>query len=82
MQARAQSARRGARVLSVEDLIFMIRHDRPKVNRLRTYLSWKDVRKKVKESDHQDEAPEIETIEEPSTGESYPFHSGHNTAEE
>jgi transcription initiation protein SPT3 len=36
--------------MSPEDLIFLIRHDRPKVNRLRTYLSWKDVRKNVKDS--------------------------------
>lgn len=28
----------------------MIRHDRAKVNRLRTYLSWKDVRKHAKDS--------------------------------
>lgn len=36
--------------MTAEDLIFLIRHDRPKVNRLRTYLSWKDVRKNVKDS--------------------------------
>ena len=59
---------RGARFLAVEDLIFLIRHDRAKVNRLRTYLSWKDVRKKVKESEA-DETPEMDTTEEPSTGE-------------
>lgn len=41
--------RRGARYLSAEDLIFLIRHDRGKVNRLRTYLSWKDVRKHAKD---------------------------------
>lgn len=43
--------RRGSRFLSAEDLIFLIRHDRPKVNRLRTFLSWKDVRKNVKDKD-------------------------------
>lgn len=31
-------------------MIFLIRHDAPKVNRLRTYLSWKDIRKNAKES--------------------------------
>ncbi|KAG0251477.1 Transcription initiation protein spt3 [Actinomortierella ambigua] len=36
--------------MSAEDLIFLIRHDRSKVNRLRTYLSWKEVRKNVKDS--------------------------------
>lgn len=30
--------------------MFILRHDRDKVNRLRTYLSWKDVRKTAKES--------------------------------
>ncbi|KAJ7591497.1 TFIID-domain-containing protein [Mycena floridula] len=50
VQARALSVRRGARYLSAEDLIFLIRHDRGKVNRLRTYLSWKDVRKHAKDS--------------------------------
>lgn len=44
------ATRRGARYLSAEDLIFLIRHDRGKVNRLRTYLSWKDVRKHAKDS--------------------------------
>ena len=29
----------------------MIRDDRGKVNRLRTYLSWKDVRKRAKEDE-------------------------------
>lgn len=50
VQARALATRRGARYLSAEDLIFLIRHDRSKVNRLRTYLSWKDVRKHAKDS--------------------------------
>jgi len=30
--------------------MFLIRHDRSKVNRLRTYLSWKDVGKHAKGS--------------------------------
>ncbi|KAF7789394.1 hypothetical protein EIP86_000338 [Pleurotus ostreatoroseus] len=50
LQARSLASRRGARYLSAEDLIFLIRHDRAKVNRLRTYLSWKDVRKHAKDS--------------------------------
>ncbi|KAG0043900.1 Transcription initiation protein spt3 [Gryganskiella cystojenkinii] len=49
-QAAQQARKRGSRFMSAEDLIFLIRHDRPKVNRLRTYLSWKDVRKNVKDS--------------------------------
>lgn len=31
--------------------MFQIRHDKPKVSRLKTFLSWKDVRKNVKDSD-------------------------------
>ncbi|KAJ8087097.1 Transcription initiation protein spt3 [Marasmius tenuissimus] len=50
VQAKALATRRGARYLSAEDLIFLIRHDRGKVNRLRTYLSWKDIRKHAKDS--------------------------------
>ncbi|KAH8096662.1 TFIID-18kDa-domain-containing protein [Cristinia sonorae] len=50
LQARALASKRGARFLSAEDLIFLIRHDRAKVNRLRTYLSWKDVRKHAKDN--------------------------------
>ena len=50
LQARALANRRGARNISSDDLIFLIRHDRAKVNRLRTYLSWKDVRKHAKDS--------------------------------
>lgn len=50
VQARALANKRNARYLSAEDLIFLIRHDRAKVNRLRTYLSWKEVRKHAKDS--------------------------------
>jgi transcription initiation protein SPT3 len=48
-RARLLTHLRSSRFLSAEDLIFLIREDRSKVNRLRTYLSWKDVRKKAKE---------------------------------
>lgn len=50
-RARLLTHLRSSRALSAEDLIFLIREDRGKVNRLRTYLSWKDVRKKAKEDD-------------------------------
>jgi transcription initiation protein SPT3 len=43
--------RRGSRSITIGDLIFQIRHDRAKVSRLKTFLSWKDVRKNVKDSD-------------------------------
>jgi transcription initiation protein SPT3 len=40
--------------MSTEDLVFLIRHDTAKVNRLKEFLSWKDVRKNVKNSDDAD----------------------------
>ncbi|KAG4105239.1 TFIID-18kDa-domain-containing protein [Neocallimastix lanati (nom. inval.)] len=46
-----QLNKRGSRYLTVEDLIFLVRRDPQKVNRLRTYLSWKDIRKNVKDKD-------------------------------
>ncbi|KAJ8456507.1 hypothetical protein ONZ45_g11863 [Pleurotus djamor] len=64
VQARSLALRRGARWLTAEDLIFLIRHDRGKVNRLRTYLSWKDVRKHAKDSGGDGGAVEVETLEE------------------
>ena len=65
VQARALATRRNARYLSAEDLIFLIRHDRGKVNRLRTYLSWKDVRKHAKDSGGDGGAGvEVETLED------------------
>lgn len=48
-RARLLTHIRSSRYLSSEDLIFLIRNDRGKVNRLRTYLTWKDVRKRAKE---------------------------------
>lgn len=49
MQARSISLLRHSRTMSPEDFIFLVRYDRAKVNRLRTYLSWKEVRKNAKE---------------------------------
>lgn len=45
------AARRGSRSISVNDLFFLIRHDKAKLSRLVTFLSWKDVRKTAKDSD-------------------------------
>ncbi|GFZ44794.1 Protein SPT3 [Saitozyma sp. JCM 24511] len=50
-RARLLTHLRSSRYLSAEDLIFLIRDDRGKVNRLRTYLSWKDVRKRAKDDE-------------------------------
>ncbi|OJJ87568.1 transcriptional regulator SPT3 [Aspergillus glaucus CBS 516.65] len=51
IRSTALATRRGVRSISTDDLIFLIRHDKAKVSRLRTFLSWKDVRKNVKDSD-------------------------------
>jgi len=59
-RARLLTHLRSSRYLSAEDLIFLIREDRSKVNRLRTYLSWKDVRKKAKEDDAGPGAGDVE----------------------
>lgn len=50
------ASRRGSKSIGINDLIFQIRHDQAKVSRLRTFLSWKDVRKNVKDSDDKAEA--------------------------
>ncbi|KAG2179454.1 hypothetical protein INT44_006300 [Umbelopsis vinacea] len=50
IQAAAMAAKRNSRSMNAEDLIFLMRHDRAKVNRLRSFLSWKDVRKNAKET--------------------------------
>ena len=74
VQARNLASRRGARYLSAEDLIFLIRHDRAKVNRLRTYLSWKDVRRHAKDSGGDGAAGmEVETLEDGADGEPSPL---------
>ncbi|EGW33696.1 uncharacterized protein SPAPADRAFT_59065 [Spathaspora passalidarum NRRL Y-27907] len=51
MQATKTASSRGSKSIAPEDVIFMIRHDKAKVNRLRTYLSWKDVRKNAKDQE-------------------------------
>lgn len=45
--------------ITTDDLIFLIRHDVAKVARLRTFLSWKDVRKNVKDSDDNGKEAEL-----------------------
>jgi len=63
-RATALAARRGVRSINTDDLIFLIRHDRAKVSRLRTFLSWKDVRKSAKESEDKAGANGNEAIDE------------------
>ncbi|KAI5295327.1 Transcription initiation protein spt3 [Ascosphaera acerosa] len=51
VRSTALAARRGVRSISTDDLIFLIRHDKAKVSRLKTFLAWKDLRKNVKDSE-------------------------------
>ncbi|KAK1998683.1 TFIID-18kDa-domain-containing protein [Colletotrichum falcatum] len=62
------AARRGARAITINDLIFQIRHDQAKVSRLRTFLSWKDVRKNVKDSDDKGGEADLGAGEDPVGG--------------
>ncbi|KAJ3944355.1 Transcription initiation protein spt3 [Colletotrichum fioriniae] len=62
------AARRGSRAITINDLIFQIRHDQAKVSRLRTFLSWKDVRKNVKDSDDKGGEADLGAGEDPSGG--------------
>ncbi len=45
------ATRRGSRTIAHADLFFLIRHDKAKTARLKTFLSWKDVRKTARDSD-------------------------------
>ncbi|KAK4126560.1 TFIID-18kDa-domain-containing protein [Parathielavia appendiculata] len=62
------AARRGSRSITINDLIFQIRDDAPKVSRLRTFLSWKDVRKNVKDSDDKGGDADLGAGEDPVGG--------------
>lgn len=62
------AARRGSRSITINDLIFQIRDDAPKVSRLRTFLSWKDVRKNVKDSEDKGGEADIGAAEDPAMG--------------
>jgi hypothetical protein len=62
------AARRGSRAITINDLIFQIRDDAPKVSRLRTFLSWKDVRKNVKDSDDKGGEADLGAGEDPVGG--------------
>ncbi|KAJ4300219.1 Transcription initiation protein spt3 [Collariella sp. IMI 366227] len=62
------AARRGSRAITINDLIFQIRDDAPKVSRLRSFLSWKDVRKNVKDSDDKGGEADLGVGEDPVGG--------------
>ena len=50
-RATAMAQRRNSRSISLNDVFFQIRHDRAKTQRLKTFLSWKDVRKSARDED-------------------------------
>ncbi|KAL6940694.1 Transcription initiation protein spt3 [Hanseniaspora vineae] len=52
MRSTTTAHARGSKNIMPEDVIFLMRHDKAKVNRLRTYLSWKDLRKNAKDQDN------------------------------
>lgn len=63
------ASRRGSRSISTNDLFFLIRHDKAKVSRLSTFLSWKDVRKTAKDSDDKGgDAADIGAVDDPLGG--------------
>ncbi|KAM0431954.1 hypothetical protein ACHAPT_005209 [Fusarium lateritium] len=62
------ASRRGSKSIAINDLIFQIRHDQAKVSRLRTFLSWKDVRKNVKDSDDKGADADIAAGDDPVGG--------------
>ncbi|ORZ32244.1 transcription initiation factor IID, 18kD subunit-domain-containing protein [Catenaria anguillulae PL171] len=55
--AAAIAKRRGGKTISVDDVVFLVRYDRSRVNRLKDYLGWKDVRKKANTDDKDDMDP-------------------------
>ena len=58
-QCQDQAIRRGVRTIAVNDLFFLIRKDIAKTDRLKNFLSWKDVRKSAKDSDDKGDAGDI-----------------------
>ena len=51
LQATKTAQMRNSKSILTEDVNFIIRHDKAKVNRLRTYLLWKELRKNAKDQD-------------------------------
>ncbi|VUC25593.1 unnamed protein product [Clonostachys rosea] len=52
--ARDLAHRRGAALFSNNDVIFQIRHDDARVERIRAFLTWKSIRKKAKNEDEKE----------------------------
>ncbi len=52
--------KRNSRIIQAQDLIFAFKENIEKVSRLREFLSWKDVRKNIKDSSYDDIDAEVE----------------------
>ncbi|GAA6059418.1 hypothetical protein JCM10212_003650 [Sporobolomyces blumeae] len=67
VEARLVASRRHSKQIQPEDVLFPLRTDPAKLERVKTYLSWKDVRKKTKEPTNGqagEDADEIDGIDE------------------
>jgi transcription initiation protein SPT3 len=67
IRARALTVLRASRYLTSDDLLFLIRQDKFKVARLKNYLAWKDVRKRVKQ-DQESKGDDVNVEEELGAG--------------
>ena len=69
-EASTSANRRGSKSISIVDLIYQIRHNTAKVSRLKNFLSWKDVRKNVKDSDEKGggDAGDVQDFDEAAAG--------------
>lgn len=52
--------RRNSRIIQSQDLIFTVRDDPEKVSRLREFLSWKDIRKNLKDASYDEIDVDVE----------------------
>ncbi len=52
--------RRNSRVIQAQDLVFTVRDNPQKVSRLREFLSWKDIRKNLKDSSYDEVDVDVE----------------------
>ena len=67
-RSTALAARKGLRTIATSDLFFLIRHDKGKTSRLKTFLSWKDVRKTARDSDDKGADADVAVGDDPLGG--------------
>ena len=75
-QCNDSAIRRGSRSIGVVDLFFLIRKDIAKTARLKTFLSWKDVRKTAKDTDEKGGDADIGAGDDPIGGADVPGAGG------